>query len=567
MIEEEFIRDSAGWSLRFMRGEREARRMSGQWTGKTIADYARHRAAEEPDITAVTGEAGGMTYAELLIEAEALARGMLAAGIKRGETVSFQLPNWVEAVVVNLACALAGIVVVPVIPIYRHAELRFILRDCRAKMLFIPETFRSIQYPEMIDSLSSHLPDLDHIVVVRGAAAGMSRYEDLLAAGRHSAVPLQAADPDEAKLIIYTSGTTGEPKGVIYSHNQSRRPVWGSMHVWGIRPGARILMASPVTHVTGYSYGLEAAFGFGIRVILIEKWDAERAAKLIDTHEVDFTISATPFLQELVEHAERLGTSLPSLKIFAWGGAAVPPELIRRANKVFVNCRSFRVFGSSECPMVTQGVLDDPELAASTDGRIFDWDVKVVDAAGNRVEVGTEGGIVVRGPSLFRGYTSTEANRESFDEEGYFHTGDLGVVTAEGLLTITGRKKDIIIIRGGENLSAKEIEDVLHQHPAIREVAIVAMPHERLGESVCAWVSVSSNKCPSQAELAAYLTTAGLARQKCPERVEYIDQLPKTASGKVKKYELRKMIADKIKEEQQCGISAIWNGDKASQRS
>lgn len=552
MSEEEFVSDSAGWSMRFMRGEREHRRAAGEWTGRTIADYARQRADEEPDAVAVTGETGGMTYAQLLEEAQALARGMLAAGVKRGETVSFQLPNWVEAVVVNLACALAGIVVVPVIPIYRQAELRFILRDCRARMLFIPETFRGIDYPQMIDSLRADLPDLRDVVVVRGAAEGMQRYADMIEAGRETSAELRPGEPDDAKFLIYTSGTTGQPKGVIYSHNQSRRPVWASMQVWGIERGARILMPSPVTHVTGYSYGLEAAFGFGIRVTLMEKWDAALAARLIDEQGVEFTISATPFLQELVEEAEKSGTRLPSLRVFACGGAAVPPELIRRANRVFANCRAFRVFGSSECPMVTQGVLDDPELAATTDGRVFDWQVKVVDPDGNRVAAGAEGEILARGPSLFRGYTSAEANRESFDPEGYFRTGDLGIVTDDGLLTITGRKKDIII-RGGENLSAKEIEDALHEHPAIREAAVVAMPHERLGEGVCAWLISAGDARPNQAELAGYLTGAGLARQKCPERVEYIDELPKTASGKVKKHELRRMIAQKIVEERQGG--------------
>ena len=549
MSREEFIRDPAGWSMRFMSGEREQRRAAGEWTGKTVADYARQRAGEQPDAVAVRGETGAMTYAELLAEAQALARGMLAAGVKRGETVSFQLPNWLEAVVVNLACALAGIVVVPVIPIYRQAELRFILKDCRARMLFIPQSFRSIDYPQMIDSLRGELPDLRDVVVVRGAADGMSRYQDMIETGRQSSAELRAGDPDDAKFLIYTSGTTGQPKGVIYSHNQSRRPVWASMTVWGISPGAGILMPSPVTHVTGYSYGLEAAFTFGLRVTLMEKWDAAAAARLIDEHGIEFMIGATPFLQELVEEAERTGSRLPSLKIFACGGAAVPPDLIRRASKVFANCTAFRVFGSSECPMVTQGVLDDPELAATTDGRIFDWEVKVVDGDGNKVANGMEGEILACGPSLFRGYTSAEANRESFDAEGYFRTGDLGIVTADGLLTITGRKKDIII-RGGENLSAKEIEDALHEHPAIREAAVVAMPHERLGEGVCAWLVAAGAAQPGQAELYAYLTQAGLARQKCPEWVEYIAELPKTASGKVKKHELRRMIAQKIAREQ-----------------
>ena len=548
MSEEEFVRDSAGWSMRFVRGEREQRRAAGEWAGKTIADYARQRAEEEPDAVAMTGETGGATYAQLLDRAEALARGMLEAGVRRGDTVAFQLPNWIEAAVVNLACGLAGIVVVPVIPIYRQAELRFIFKDCRARMLFVPQTFRGIDYPQMIEGLRAELPLLRDVVVVRGEAAGARRYEDVLAAGRGGSAELSPAGPDEAKFLIYTSGTTGQPKGVIYSHNQSRRPIWASMQVWGIGPGGRILMPSPVTHVTGYSYGLEAAFGFGVRVTLMEKWDAALAARLIDEQGVDFTIGATPFLQELVEEAQRSGTRLPSLRIFACGGAAVPPELIRRANTVFANCRAFRVFGSSECPMVTQGVLDDPELGATTDGRVFDWQVKVVDGDGAAVAAGTEGEILARGPSLFRGYTSAEANREAFDDEGYFRTGDLGIVTADGLLTVTGRKKDIII-RGGENLSAKEIEDALHEHPAVREAAVVAMPHERLGEGVCAFLVPTGDARPDRAALAAYLAEAGLARQKCPERIEYLAELPKTASGKVKKHELRGMIARKIAEE------------------
>ena len=544
----EFIRDSAGWPMRFLKGEREARRASGEWIGATVADMARKRAASEPDAIAISGEAGGMTYAQLLDEAEALARGILAIGVKRGETVSFQLPNWVESAVVNLACALGGFVINPVIPIYRHSELRFILKDCKAKLIFLPETFRSIDYPAMIASLRGELPDLEHVVVVRGSADGVKTYAELLALGRASTGTLVSAEPDDAKFIIYTSGTTGQPKGVIYSHNQARRPVWASMEAWGLGEGARLLMPSPVTHVTGYAYGMEAPFHFGTRTVFMEKWDAERAADIIDQEGITFTIGATPFLQELVEQAEKRGSTLPSLKIFACGGAAVPRDLVRRANRVFENCRTFRVFGSSECPMVTQGALDDPELGAITDGRIYDWEVKVVDADGKPVSPGTEGEIIARGPSLFRGYTSMAANEESFDEDGYFRTGDIGIVTTDGLLTITGRKKDIII-RGGENLSAKEIEDALHEHPAVREAAVVAMPHERLGEGVCAFIVAKGDDRPAQPEMSAFLQDKGLARQKCPERVEYVDELPKTASGKVKKHELRSMIASLIAEE------------------
>jgi acyl-CoA synthetase (AMP-forming)/AMP-acid ligase II len=542
MTKAEYVRGDAGWSLRFLEGEREARKAAGEWTGKTLAIAAHERAAEEPDVVAISGEAGGSTYAELVRDAEALARGFLKIGVKRGETISFQLPNWIESAVVNLACAFGGFVINPIIPIYRQSELRFILRDCKAKAILVPASYRGVDYPTMIAELRGELPELADIIVVRGSASGARRYEDILELGWHSTFALTPLEPDEIKFIVYTSGTTGQAKGVIYSHNQSRRPLWASLTAWKERlpPRAKILMPSPVTHMTGYHFGLEAPFHFGIRVVLMERWDASRAAEIIDAESINVMTGATPFLQELLSEAKRRVTSFPSLNIFACGGAAVPPDLVRNANSTFSNCRTFRVFGASECPMVSPGVLDDIELAATTDGRIFDWDVKLIDEDGNTVRPGIEGEILVRGPSLFRGYTSMAATEASFDSEGFFRTGDIGTVTQDGLLTITGRKKDIII-RGGENISAKEIEDVLHEHPAVYEAAVIAMPHPRLGEAICAYIVPTSGDRPDCATLSAYLNVRGLARQKWPERVEYIESMPKTASGKVQKYELRRM--------------------------
>jgi acyl-CoA synthetase (AMP-forming)/AMP-acid ligase II len=533
---------SQGWTMRFAEGEVAARRAAGEWTGETLGDMARLRAADTPGQVAVIGEDASLTFADLLDQATALARGLLETGIERGDTVSFQLPNWTEAIVIDLACALAGFVINPVIPIYRQSELRFILKDCRARLIFVPESFRGIDYPEMIAGLRDELPGLAHVAVTRGARGGTTTYDAILAAGRASTRVLEEADADAAKFIMYTSGTTGRPKGVIYSQNQQRRPLWASFTSWGLKPGSRLIMPSPVTHVTGFSYGMEMPILFGTRTTFMEKWDAARAAEIIDEQQIEFMIGATPFLAELVEQAERSGTRLPSLRIFACGGAAVPPEIVRRAHRAFAQARVFRCFGSSECPMITQGTLDDPELAATTDGRIFDWDVKIVDGEGRRLDWGAEGEILARGPSLFRGYTDADANREAFDAEGYFRTGDLGTVSADGIITITGRKKDIII-RGGENLSAKEIEDALHEHPAIREAAVVAIPHPRLGEGVGAYVIPSGEARPDRDAVAAWLKERGLAPQKWPERIDYVDALPKTASGKVQKHVLRRMAA------------------------
>jgi acyl-CoA synthetase (AMP-forming)/AMP-acid ligase II len=530
------------WDLRFEPGERAARRASGEWQGLTLADHLHRQAHDRPDDIAVIGERAVLRYGEVLEKSSALARGLLDAGLAPGDTVSFQLPNWPETVLINCACALAGLVINPVIPIYREAELRYILRDCRARVLFIPARFRGVDYPAMIAPLRAQLPDLAHVVVLGAPGDGL---EALIARGRTLDTPLPGCDPDAAKLIIYTSGTTGQPKGVIYSHNQAIRPVRASFDVWNLGPGSRLLMPSPVTHVTGYAYGLEAPFALGSTTIFMEHWDGGTACDMVDAQNVDFMIGATPFLTELITAAVRKGTHLESLRIFGCGGAAVPPSIIERAMATFPNCRAFRVFGSSEAPMVTQGCIDNDYLAAHTDGQVHDWDIVLRDAQDAPQPVGSEGEICVKGPSLFRGYTDPAANTDAFDAQGYFRTGDIGRLDADGYLTITGRKKDLII-RGGENLSAKEIEDALHTHPAIVEAAVVAMPHARLGEGVAACVICTGEDRPDRADLAAWLEGQGLARQKWPEFVDYRSSLPKTASGKVQKHLLRRELAERF---------------------
>lgn len=280
----------------------------------------------------------------------------------------------------------------------------------------------------------------------------------------------------------------------------------------------------------------------------MDRWDPDLAVELIDREGAGYTVGATPFLAELLDAAERAGSRLPSLRVFACGGAAVPPDLIRRADALFENGVAFRVYGASECPMVTQGVTGrDPsarEAAATTDGRIHDWEVRTLDREGTQLPRGREGEIAVRGPARFRGYTDPAETGKAIDAEGFFRTGDLGVVAEDGTITVTGRLKDLII-RGGENLSAKEIEDALHAHAAVAEAAVVAFPHPRLGEGVCACLVLRPGRAaPDLEELRAFLTGRGLARQKCPERVEILAALPKTASGKVQKHVLRSQVAD-----------------------
>lgn len=536
------------WNVSFGTDDVARHRASGAWRNRTIAEDARDMATADPDaVLWVEGEdrlTAGAAYAQ----ARNLAANLHRMGLQEGDVVSFQLPNWTETVVLDIACVLLGLVVNPVVPIYRDAELQMILADCRAKALFVPEAFRGVRFVDMVDKLRPRLPDLDHVVVVRGEPrAGSIGFEVLLEAADLDAVPWPRQRPEAIKMIMYTSGTTGRPKGVLHTHETLARAMQACFDHWHLQRGDWTLMPSPVTHVTGFSYGIEWPLVTGTRTVFMDRWNAAEAVALIDGFGVTVTVGATPFLAELVEAADEAGSRLPSLKVFGCGGAAVPPGLIRRANGAFANSCAFRIYGATEAPVVTLGYLgaDAADAAADTDGEIVGYDVRVVDDEGRDVIAGADGEILVRGPSLFLGYFDPADRQGALDADGFFRTGDIGrIVDGNGIL-VTGRKKDLII-RGGENLSAKEIEDALHRHEAVREAAVVSMPHVRLGETVCAFLIPAGSARPDVSDLAAFLDRAGLARQKCPERIEYVDDFPRTPSGKVRKDVLRKRIAEVV---------------------
>ena len=518
---------------------------SGAWADLTIAELAEQRAEADPDGIALIAGETQMSWAALLADARALAASLRSLGLVPGDVVSFQTPNWAEAAVINLAAALSGLVINPIVPIYRDAEVGMMLADSGAKALFTAGSFRNYDYAAMAERLRPLLPALRHIVTVRSESA--MTLESLIAQGRGHSFERPSVDPGSVKMLLFTSGTTGRPKGVLHSHNTLYRVLQQSARHWGISPGDAMLMPSPVTHVSGYGNGLELPFVAGTRTVLMESWNAAEAIALIERHQVTGTVAATPFLVELAKAASAAGKRLPSFRFFACGGAAVPPDVIPAANRAFERCRAFRVFGSSEVPLVTLGypAAADEMLAATTDGAPIDYTVRVVDDAGHDVAPGADGEILARGPAMFLGYCDRLQTEEAITPDGYFRTGDIGCITPEGALLITGRKKDLII-RGGENISAKEIEDVLHAHPAVEEASVVAMPHARLGEGVCAYVILRSDAVADADALAAHVAASGLARQKIPERFEIVSELPRTASGKIRKDQLRLDIKAKL---------------------
>jgi acyl-coenzyme A synthetase/AMP-(fatty) acid ligase len=500
----------------------------GYWRGQTIADMADALVAEDANAPMFHAGERVFTRGQIMADAQVLSAAMADLGLVPGDVISFLTPNWVEAAVINLAAAMSGLIVNPIVHIYRDAEVGMMLKDCRAKLFFVADSFRGYSYADMAERLRPGLPDLAQIVLVRGTCDGVLSYDALIDSARGAAFARPKVDPASVKLLLYTSGTTGRPKAVLHSHNSLTRAVDSGVKHWGIAPGDAIIMPSPVTHVSGYSNGLELPFIAGTQTVLMESWNAGDALALIERHQVTGTVAATPFLTELANAARGAGTRLPSLKFFACGGAAVPADVIPSANAAFENCRAFRVFGSSEVPLVTLGypAAGDEHLAATTDGAIIDYEVQILD----------DGEILARGPAMFMGYADVEQTAEAITADGYFRTGDIGCITKEGALLITGRKKDLII-RGGENISAKEIEDALHTHADVREAAVVAMPHARLGEGICAFIIGTA----TAEALIAHIASSGLAKQKTPERFEFVADFPRTASGKIRKDQLREL--------------------------
>ncbi|MDB5819902.1 MAG: AMP-dependent synthetase and ligase [Rhizobacter sp.] len=537
--------DISGWPVRWDEASQAEWVRDGKWLNRTLADMAREMALAAPDrVTQVDG-ACELTAGVAWAKAQSLAASLHGLGFRAGDVIAFQMPNWHEAVFIDLAACLLGVVVCPIVTIYRDREVELILSDSRAKGIFICESFRGYDFAAMLQRIVPGLPSLKHVWTVRGADASKDIQSLLTNAAPRPEWPV--VPPDAVKLVLYTSGTTGRPKAVLHSHNSLIRATLMCASHWGIARGDTTLMPSPLTHVTGFSHGIEMPFYGGTRCVLMEKWEAGAAADIIDRERVSFTIGATPFLQELMDVAEAQGRTLPSLRLFPCGGAAVAPEIIYRVARVLPNCRSFRVYGSSEAPMITLGWAGagQQRLAAETDGEIVDYEVRIAAPDGSSLAIGQEGEICARGPSLFLGYADAAQTAEVFDADGFFHTGDIGYVTPDNAVVFTGRIKDLIN-RGGEKISAKEVEDLLHQHPGVMNAAVVAMPHARLGETICAYVIARPGSGVAEADIRALLDAAGVARQKYPELFVFVEDFPKTASGKVKKDLLRADVKERL---------------------
>jgi cyclohexanecarboxylate-CoA ligase len=527
-----------GRSIRWDGGQAAKAYASGSWIRETLVDALSAAARDTPERTVVVDGDVRLDCAGLSTRVEALA-ATLATRMAVGSVVSLMLPNWHEAAVVYLAATRAGMVVNPILPSLRDHELGFILDDVESRMVFIPGEFRGHDYAGMMSRVTDALDSPPEVVVVRGEPGRHTGYPDLFdAPGPRPEVTL---DPDAVRMIMYTSGTTGRPKGVLHSHNSIHALIRQLGQHWRIAPGDTFLVPSPIAHIGGSIYAFEMPLLLGTTAVLVQTWNANDAVALMTSHRCTHMAGATPFLTQLLAAAEAAGTRLPDLKVFICGGASVPPSLIRTAAGYFAHAAVSRVYGSTEVPVTTVGALDDLDVAADTDGMPGIADVWLVtrDPGGMG---GQTGEIHVKGPQMLVGYLHQEDEAESFDRDGYFRTGDIGQWSGDALI-VTGRAKDLII-RNGENISPKEVEDILIGHPGIAEVAVVGLPDARTGECACAVIVPTAEASPDVAVLRQFLEGHGVARFKAPERVAVWPELPKNDAGKVLKHTIRMALGE-----------------------
>jgi acyl-CoA synthetase (AMP-forming)/AMP-acid ligase II len=513
---------------------------NGTWSRETLADRLKAAATTAPQRILLVDGSHRIDSRTLYSKASTLAQAMLMR-VPPGSVISFMLPNWHEAAVIYLAATLAGMVVNPILPSLRDRELLFILKDLETRLIFVPANFRQLDYVAMLSRVSAQMDRAPEVIVVRGDARTHTSYATLF----EIPVAMQALpslEPDAVRMVLYTSGTTGRSKGVLHSHNSIHALIRQIRDHWLVDPGDRFLVPSPIGHIGGSIYAFECPLLLGTTAVLMDQWNADEAVKLLVAEGCTHMAGATPFLQQLLAAAEHARTRLPSLKLFVCGGASVPPSLIQKASDYFEHAAVTRVYGSTEVPITTVGAVrgDEAGYAAETDGRVGLADVKLVDSDGI---AGGAGEILARGPQMLVGYLHAEDEVPSFDEEGYFRTGDLAAWVDENYLVVTGRAKDIII-RNGENISPKEIEDLLGAHPEIAEVSIVGVPDARTGERACAVIVPKAAPGPTLESLRIFLQKEGLATFKFPEKVVLWDSLPKNDAGKVLKHQIRASLKE-----------------------
>ena len=490
------------------------------------------RVARTPDaLFSIDDLNRSLTFAEYREAALRCAAGLAERGIGRDTAVSWMLPTWTEALVLVAALARLGARQNPILPIYRGREVGFVCAQSRAEWLVVPRVFRGFDYEGMAREIAVEQKPLQVLVV-----EAERPLPDGDPGGLPSSPEPRVAGDAPVRWLFYTSGTTADPKGALHTDDSLMAAAIGLANVLELTFDDRVALVFPLTHIGGIGWLLSGLLA-GCAQIVIPVFDPAASIPTLARHGVTQATAGTAFHQAYLE-AQRAQPDValfPSVRAFPGGGAPKPPQLHRDVRAELGGVGIVSGYGLTECPIVSMNRVSDPsDKLAHTEGRANppEMQIRIVD-----------GEVRVRGPQLFRGYLDSSLDAAAFDSDGYFRTGDLGALDADGFLTITGRLKDVII-RKGENISAKEVEDLLHQHPKVTEAAAIGLPDPASGERCCAVVVCATLEEPLRFdEMVAFLREHDLMVQKIPEQLEVVDILPRNPTGKVLKTQLRERFA------------------------
>jgi acyl-CoA synthetase (AMP-forming)/AMP-acid ligase II len=506
---------------------------------RSLWELVEMRAAETPDAQMAVDERGEtMTFAQLKQRAEAVAAGLAERGVGEGTVVSWQLPTWIESMVLVAALARLQAVQNPILHIYREREVGFIIRQAKSRLLLVPSVFKGFDFEAMARDLVEGT-NTDVMVVDRTLPEGDP-------ATLPPPPPLTGPDDAPVRWLFYTSGTTSDPKGAQHTDHTIAVTAGGMCERLELMPDDRNALAFPFTHIGGIIWMVSGLFE-GFTNILMEAFDPVGTVEVLQREGVTLAGSGTPFHMAYLT-AQRRQPDKPlfsNVRAFPGGGAPKPPQLHADIKREMGGIGIASGYGLTEAPILTMSSIhDSDEVLANTEGSPMPGvQLRAVTLEGVVAAPGEEGEIRAKAPQMMRGYLDSALDADAFDDEGWFRTGDLGRIDEAGNVVITGRLKDVII-RKGENISAKEVEDVLFSHPAIVDVAVIGLPDPEVGERCCAIIVANQGQePPSFEQLQAFLADKGLIKQKWPERLEVVDVLPRNPAGKVLKKDLREQYA------------------------
>ena len=543
---------------RYSPAQVEEFRARGYWRDETLARVLDHWVLEQPDAVFITDGYGELSYAELRGQAYRLAASLLSRGVRPRDRVIVQMPNWNEFAIAALALARIGAVLVPAMPIYRAGEVRYLLEHSGAKAAIVQASFKNFNHLGMWRSLRNSAPSLHSLIVVRGEPGPDELdFADLARPDRGADVPgddVLGSGPtaDDPLFIIYTSGTESKPKGCLHTFNTMlfTSRTMKEYHAWTREDVA--FGPSPLAHSTGYNTSILIPLLAGASTHVMDDWQPLEALRRIEKYRCTITTTAVVFLKMLLDEYDPAKHDATSMRAWIAAGSPIPPAVVVQSRRQFASCEVLSLYGRSENQVFTLcRVGEDPDRVTSSDGRAPEGvEVAVLDEQDNPVAPGEVGDLAYRGPGHMLAYFRDPGRTKAlFTADGFSRSGDLGYMDKDGYVRVSGRLKDIIV-RGGWNISAREIEDHLLAHDDVSDVAVVAMPDGRLGERACAYVVPAPGRQPTLDELTRYLRDEReIAVWKLPERLELVDELPTTPTGKIQKFVLRQDVEQRLERE------------------